>query len=126
MISRPAVVVLGDVVGCRGAAETMHRQEADGVLIEHRLEHAAHGAFLGPDLDPMRLLVPEVAAIGAGDGAGVLLGIGPCRHPLDGAGLVDDPFPRDDALLARLLQQPVDALHFAARHRGIRPRVNSL
>ena len=49
----------------------------------------------------MGLLVPEVAAIGAGDAAGVLLWIGPGRDPLERAGLIDDPLPRDEALLAR-------------------------
>ena len=59
------VVILRNVVDRRGAAESMHDAEADGIVIEHRRENAAHGAFLGPDLDPVRLLVPEVAAIGS-------------------------------------------------------------
>ena len=73
-----AVIVLGNVVDRCGAAEAVHQTEADGVVIEHRREHAAHGALLGPDLDAVGLLVPEVAAIGLGDAAGVLGGIGPC------------------------------------------------
>ena len=57
-----------------GAGEAVHRKEADGVVIEHGREHAAHGALLGPDLTRWRLLVPEVAAIGEGDAAGVFSG----------------------------------------------------
>ena len=73
-----AVVIFGNVMGCGGAAESVHRKEADGVLVEHRGKHAAHGALLGPDLDAMRLLVPEIAAIGSRDTAGVFGRIGPC------------------------------------------------
>ena len=94
----------------------MHRKEADSVVIEHRGEYAAHGALLGPDLNPVGLLVPEVPAIGLGYAAGILGGVGPCRHTLDGAGLVDYPVPRNDVPLARLLQQAVHALHLRSCH----------
>ena len=47
---RAAVVILGNVVDVGAAAEAVHRKEADSVVIEHRGEHAAHGAFLGSDL----------------------------------------------------------------------------
>jgi hypothetical protein len=68
----PVAVVEGG-----GSAKTMHYAEADRVMIEHRLEHAAHGAFLTPDLVPDRLLVPEVTAIGLRNAVGVFARIGP-------------------------------------------------
>jgi hypothetical protein len=55
----------------------MHHAKADRVLIEHRGEHAAHGALLAPDLAADRLLIPEVATIGSGYSACVLLGVIP-------------------------------------------------
>jgi hypothetical protein len=104
-------------MGHGGAAESMHWKEANSITIKHRAEHAAHGALLGPDLNPVGLLIPEVPAIGLGYAARVLSGVGPRRHTLDGAGLVDDPLPRNYAPLTRLLQQAVDALHLRSRHR---------
>src|SRR5262249_21648862 len=73
--------------------------------------------FLGPDLDSMRLLVPEIAAVGVGLPPRIVGGVIPCRHPLQGPRLVHDPGPRYDSFLARLLKQAVDALHLVARHR---------
>src|SRR5262249_29584271 len=35
------VIILGNVMGCGGAAESMHRKEANSILIQHRFEHAA-------------------------------------------------------------------------------------
>ena len=58
-----AVVVLCSVIyGC-GAGEPMHDLEANGVLVEYRLQDSADGALLRPHLDAKGLLVPEVAAI---------------------------------------------------------------
>src|SRR5262249_19583409 len=59
-----------------------------------------------------------VAAIGLRDSAGIFFGIAPGRDPLDPAVLVNDPLPRDQAALARLFEQAVDALHFVLGHRG--------
>src|SRR6516165_6274465 len=106
------VVVLGNVVDRSRAAKPVHYAEADRVTVKHRLKHAADGALLGPHLAAGGLLVPEVAAIRSRDAAGVCGGVGPSRHPLNGASLVDDPLPRDVALLARLFEQAVDPLHF--------------
>ena len=58
-----------------------------------------------------RLLIPEVATIRSRDSAGVRGGIGPGRRPLEGAGLVNNPLPRDVTLLASLFEQAVHALH---------------
>jgi hypothetical protein len=96
----------------------MHHPEADRVIVEHRGKHAADGALLAPHLDADGLLVPEVAAIGPGDGAGVSGGIVPCRCPFERTGFIDDPFPGDDAFLAGFLEKAIHALHFRARHRG--------
>src|SRR5262249_27735131 len=87
-------------------------------MIKHPLEHAPHRALLPPDLAPHWLLIPEIAAIGSRDTAGVLGGVCPSRRALHGAGLVNDPFPRDVALFASHLEQAVDSLHFGCRHRG--------
>jgi hypothetical protein len=66
----------------RGAAEAVLDAETNSVLVKHRLKNAADCAFLGPDLASQRLLIPEVAPIGASDGSGILLWIVPCRYPL--------------------------------------------
>ena len=87
-------------------------------MVKHRGEHTAHGAFLAPHLAAVGFLVPEVTTIRSRDGAGVFGGIAPGRFPLETAGFVHDPLPRNHALLAGLLKQAVDALHVRAPHRG--------
>src|SRR5262249_50591726 len=74
-------------------------------------------ALLRPHLAANRLLGPEVAAIRSRDTAGVCSGIVPSWRPLKLAVLVNDPFPRDVAPLARLFEQAVDPLHFRTSHR---------
>src|SRR6266852_4300412 len=76
------LVSLRDTMNLSRAAKSVHYPKANGVFIEHGREHAAHGAFLAPDLDPVRLLVPEVATVGSGYGACVLGGIVPGRDSL--------------------------------------------
>jgi hypothetical protein len=90
---------------CGGTAESMHRKEANGQLIEHGGEQAAYRPFLGPDVDPMGLLIPEVAAIRLRDTFGIFVGIGPCWDPLKLACLVHDPWPWNDALEATPVEQ---------------------
>src|SRR3954468_18202586 len=99
-----SVVVLGNVVDGGSAAKPMHRKETDRVLIEHRLKQAAHGALLAHHHDADGLLVPKVATIRSRDSAGICFGVSPSRYPLDGAALVNNPFPRDVTDLARLFQ----------------------
>jgi hypothetical protein len=55
----------------------VHDAEADRVLVEYRLEDAANGALLGPDLDADGLLTPEITPVGPGDGSGVSFRIAP-------------------------------------------------
>jgi hypothetical protein len=45
----------------------MHDAKTDTVFVEDRLEHAANRAFLGPDLDALRLLKPEIESVGTRD-----------------------------------------------------------
>src|SRR5262249_18912440 len=72
-----AVVVFGNVVDDGGATEAVHDLEADREMVEHRLKQASHCAFLANHYHSAALLIPEVAAIGPGDTAGMLGGIGP-------------------------------------------------
>src|SRR5262245_13318718 len=58
------VVILSNVVNRGGAAKSVHDAKADGILVEHRLQHASDGAFLGPNLTTYRLLIPEITAVG--------------------------------------------------------------
>src|SRR5262249_9344788 len=116
-----AIVVLRDVVDGGCAAESMHYAEADRVVVEHRREHAAHGAFLAPNFAANRLLIPEVASIGSGYSAGIFGGVSPCRAALQRASLVNDPFPRDVALLTGQPKQAIDPLHLVVSHRGDEP-----
>jgi hypothetical protein len=95
----------------------MHDPKSDGVMIEHRLKHASDSALFGPDLAADGLLIPEVPPIRARHTVGVFGRIGPGCRPLQRAGFIDDPFPRDEFLLARFLEQAID---------GINPAVNSL
>jgi hypothetical protein len=90
-----------------GAAEAVHHLEADREFVEHRSKQTSHGAFLAHHHDADRLLIPEIPTIGLGDTAGVLGGVSPCRDLFKLACLVDDPPPRDDPPLARLLEQAV-------------------
>src|SRR5215472_8398603 len=72
-----AVVVFGNVVDDGGAAEAMHHLKSDREIVEHRSKQASHSAFLANDHDAAGLLIPEISAIGPGDTAGILGGIGP-------------------------------------------------
>jgi hypothetical protein len=58
-----AVVILSNVMDSCGSAETEQNAKIDCETIEHRLEYAAHRAFLAPNLAPARLLIPEVTTI---------------------------------------------------------------
>src|SRR5262249_9153248 len=111
------VVSLRDLIHRSRRAKAVHDPEADGVLIEYRLEDAANGAPLGPHLDPLGLLVPIVVPVGADHVLGELAGIVPGRDALEVTGFIDDPFPRDLVALALFLEQPVHRLHVVARHR---------
>src|SRR5262249_47214371 len=110
------IVVLRHLVDRGGTGEAVHHAKADGEMIEHGGEQAANRALLAPHFDADRLLGPKVATVRARDAFGEFGGIGPGRRPFERAGLVDDPLPRDDAPLAGLFEQAIDALHFVARH----------
>src|SRR5262245_6248144 len=103
------------------AVEPMQRAEPNRVMVEYWLQYAPNGALLGPHLAARGLLAPEVASIGPRDAASILFGVRPSRNPLKRAGLVNDPLPRDHALLARRLEQAIYPLHIVARHRGDQP-----
>ena len=107
--------LFGNVVDHGRGAEPMHHPEGDAKLVEHRGKDAANGALLAPHLDPLGLVLPIVAAVAIDGGADDLVGRGPCRDALGTAGLVDDPFPGDHPLLARIGQQ---ARHFGCRCLG--------
>ena len=113
---RTAVVILRNVIDRGCAGEAVHDAEADAVLVEHRREHAAHGALLAHHQHALRLLQPEVATIGPAHGVNERRRVGPAGAYFELARFVDDPFPRNVALLARHLEQAIHALHLRLLH----------
>src|SRR2546421_7986515 len=96
-----------DVVERRPARRAVHA-EAGAVLLEDRREDAAHGALLGPDLDPVLLTVPGIAPVPLRSVVEVVGEIVPGRLALQLPILVDDPVPRDDAAQPRVAQVRVN------------------
>src|SRR5262249_54504314 len=88
------------------------------VLVEHRVNYAADGALLRPNLDAVGLLVPVIAAIAVDHRLGEVAGVIPGGDALEGAGFVDDPVPGDLAVLTFFFEETVDPLHLRAAHRG--------
>jgi hypothetical protein len=86
------------------------------VRIEHGANDAAQRAFLRPDYDALRLLLPVVAQIARNDAVRIFVRVLPSRDDLKFAGFVDDPVPRDELLLACFLEQAIDPLHLRFFH----------
>src|SRR4051812_26901380 len=87
------------LVNRRGRAVAVHDAERYAHLIEHGVEHAADGAFLGPDFDQTVLVLPPVSAI-LRDGAPdelvwVIPGSSVFRRPC----LIDHPVPVEVTVL---------------------------
>jgi hypothetical protein len=60
-------------------------------MIKDWLEHAVHGALLGPHLAADGLLIPKVTTIRLRDTACVFFWIGPGRYAFDPSGFINDP-----------------------------------
>src|SRR5215471_4625677 len=101
--------------GCTAVA--VHHAKRDAVVVEHGRERAAHGAFFRPDFDVRRLCRPTVATIRPPHRFEILGGVFPCVDALGLARLVDNPFPRNVAALARIGELLADATRLGFFHR---------
>src|SRR5262249_19275614 len=115
---RTTVAVLRDVMDRGRAGEAVHDAEADAELFEYRSEHAAHGALLTHYQHTLRLVLPEVATIGVAHGTDEGRRVGPAGAYFELPRLVDNPFPRNVASLARYPEQAIHALHLRLFHGG--------
>jgi hypothetical protein len=58
-----AVIVFGNIVNGGGTSEAMHDAEADGELVQHRLEHAADRSLLAPDFAPATARISPMLSV---------------------------------------------------------------
>src|SRR5262245_15642439 len=100
---------------CRGV-EPANRIEGDRELLEDRVGNSLNGCLLAPDLDQIRLMLPEVLAVRSKDGFPISCRIVPSLDAPGRAGVINDPFPWDDPFLAGVDKDAGDFLRLTGAH----------